>query len=121
MSRDNEGHYTLENCRFIEFAENVAKDNRGKPLLPERRSKIGVANSRAVKQLTLEGKLIKVWASLTLVNKILNISPSNMSKACKGTNKTLSGYRWKYLTPPFFKHHNSKPTIHKNLKKVCGE
>ena len=28
--KDNKGHYTLKNCRYIEFAKNVSREHKGK-------------------------------------------------------------------------------------------
>lgn len=73
------GDYTLENCRFIEHAENSAKDKR-----------------KAVLQYDLEGNFIKEWDSPATVAKHLNCHPNTINAAASGANPTGKGFVWKY-------------------------
>jgi len=76
---DNDGNYTLDNCRFIEHRVNSGKD-KFKPIL----------------QFTLDGDFIKEWGSATKIEVQLKIYHSNISKCCRGKQKTCGGYKWKY-------------------------
>jgi len=76
---DNDGNYTLKNCRFIENEENSAKDKRCKVL-----------------QFTKNNEFIKEWSSLTEVKNNLNIDHSNIISAINGKYKHAGGYKWKY-------------------------
>ena len=76
---DNDGNYTLENCRFIEVSENSSKDKR-KPVL----------------QFDKNGNFIKEWESLTLASLELKILISGIGHCLKGDCKTYKGFIWKY-------------------------
>lgn len=83
--KNSDKHYTLENCRYLELIENIR----------------GNANRKAtpIKQFSLDGKLIKVWRSITSASKALKIPKGSIVVVCQGTGKTAHGYKWKYLTP----------------------
>jgi hypothetical protein len=76
---DNDGHYTFDNCQFIELSENSAKDKR-KPIL----------------QFDLKGNFIKEWKSQTEAFKVLKIQQSNINAVLKGKYKTAGSFKWKY-------------------------
>ena len=79
------------------------KVNRGWKLSDETKEKISKAmkgnvnGTKRVEQIdknTLE--VIKVWDSLSEVERQLNISASGISNVCKGKRKTAGGYKWRY-------------------------
>lgn len=51
---------------------------------------------KKVEQYTKEGVLVKVWDSVTTVQKETGMSLFNISMACTGKIKTAFGYIWKY-------------------------
>jgi hypothetical protein len=51
---------------------------------------------KKVKQLSLDGILIKTYPSLKQAAEEVNISASNITNVCKGYQKTAKGYRWEY-------------------------
>lgn len=59
-------------------------------------------NSKRVCQISLQGKLIKIWDSATEASEKLGISPSSLSNVCNGKKirkngdvaKTAGGYVW---------------------------
>ena len=69
------------------FGEKISKLKKGKPLGP---SKI----LKEVEQFDLNGKLLKLWESITKVENELKIY--NINAVCKGKQKTAGGYIWKY-------------------------
>ena len=73
---DNDGDYTLENCRFMEYKENSIKNKL-----------------RPINQYDLNGTFIKSWNSITEVTGNLHIY--NISRAIK-YNLTAGGYKWLY-------------------------
>lgn len=79
--KDNDGDYTFENCRFIEFGENSAKDKR-KPIL----------------QFDLDGKFIREWESAYQASKMLDFQQSEINRALnkKRYVQTVRGFIWKY-------------------------
>lgn len=54
-------------------------------------------NSKKVKQLSLKGKLIKIWDCIADVERTLKINNSNITQVAKGFRKTASGFKWEYL------------------------
>ena len=76
---DNDGHYTFDNCRFIELGINSSKDKK-KPIL----------------QYDLNDNFIKEWDSASNTGLELHISNSDIGKCCKGKLKTCGGFIWRY-------------------------
>ena len=76
---DNDGDYTLDNCRFIEKSENSAKDKR-KPVL----------------QYDLNGSFIQEFISVADANRHFGRIDSHIDAVARGKrNKTL-GFIWRY-------------------------
>ena len=80
--KDNKGDYTKENCRYIELVEN--------------RRRGSVLKMKPCKQLTLDGKLVKIYKSQTEASKQTGINQHNISSCIHGKNhyKTVGGYKW---------------------------
>jgi hypothetical protein len=51
---------------------------------------------KKIKQLSLKGDVIKIWSSISEINKTLNLDSSSISKVCKGLKKTCGGFKWVY-------------------------
>ena len=89
----------------------------GKKHSPETKIKIGNANrgrklkktiwnkgfcgklshsSKQINQLTLEGALIKIWDSISDVQKTLGFSKGNISQCCKHKRVQANGFKWQY-------------------------
>jgi len=81
--KENNDNYCLENCRFIEFAENVAERN------------IRVC-SKPVNQYDLENHFIKNWKSQVEIRRVLRFDQSHISQVCLGKRKTAYGFIWKF-------------------------
>lgn len=81
---DNDGNYTLENCRFIEVAENA---------------RLGAEKTmRRVVQKSLDGKVIKIHKSVANANRSIGRYPdsSNIFDHLSGKTKKAYGYLWEY-------------------------
>lgn len=52
--------------------------------------------SRKVCQISLDGKLLKIWACISDVEKELKIDSSKICCVCRGQRKTTQGYVWVY-------------------------
>ena len=52
--------------------------------------------SKSVGQYSVDGQLIKIWDSITDVERELNINTANISSCCLGTRRTSGGYIWLY-------------------------
>lgn len=53
-------------------------------------------NRRKIKQYDKDGKLVKVWSSMSDVQKELGYSVSSICQCCKGKIKSAFGYIWIY-------------------------
>jgi hypothetical protein len=51
---------------------------------------------KEVVQFTQDGKFVRYWESMTQVQRILGISISSITMACKGTHKQAGGFKWMY-------------------------
>ena len=67
--KNNKGHYTFENCQFIEMVENSVKDKR-----------------KTIIQYDLNSNFIKEWLSAMEAERQLGISHQNISCAIRGKN-----------------------------------
>jgi len=73
---DNNGHYELSNCRFIEHFINTGKDRK-----------------KSILQINYRGDVVKIWNSVKEASDTLKIF--NISRALKN-NTVVGGYKWKY-------------------------
>lgn len=64
------------------------------------KNKIGANNPRSKKiiQKSLEGIEIKVWNSISDINRELGFTPSNICRCCQGSVKRIGGFIWEYYT-----------------------
>jgi hypothetical protein len=72
--------------------------NKGKKFDLEFRKKLSKSSTvkRKVKQMDMNGNVIKIWDSISLAQNTLQIR--HISEVCRGVNycKTSGGYRWEY-------------------------
>lgn len=61
----------------------------------DRLDKIAKANSKSVKQMDLNGDIIKIWPSLAEAGRN-GFHFKNISQCCLGKRKTTGGYQWSY-------------------------
>lgn len=76
---DNDGHYILENCRFVELSINAGKDKQ-KPVI----------------QMNMDGEFIKEYPSARIAADALGTIRHSISNAARGYSKSSMGYKWKY-------------------------
>jgi len=76
---DNDGHYEIGNCRFIEMAINRIKDNQ-RPILQFDQNQIYLMEFDSIKS----------------ASKLFNIFSSNIVDCCKNRVKTAGGFIWRY-------------------------
>ena len=82
----------MSEMEIIQVSEEKKKE------LMERGIRIGNAKQRkAVRQLTLEGDLVKVWPSLTQAAKENGMAIASICHCCKGIIQTSGGYKWEYV------------------------
>lgn len=73
----NDGHYTFDNCRFIEHAENSVRAKR----IP-------------VIQKTKEGEIVNIYPSMNEASRKTGIRLAGISCAARGIQKTAGGCKW---------------------------
>ena len=52
--------------------------------------------SKKVSQYSLDGKLIKIWDSMSDVYRELKIPVPNIVRACNSNTRTAKNYIWRY-------------------------
>ncbi len=81
--KNSKGHYTLDNCEFIDRGENTARRNIehcSKPIL----------------QYDLQGNFIREFRSTQEVERKLGYNHSYISKCAREPKRTGYGFKWKY-------------------------
>lgn len=63
----------------------------------KRNIKMGIANSKPVKQLSKDGKLINVYYGIHEAGRRTNINYRHIHSVIKGERKTAGGYKWIYV------------------------
>ena len=83
-----------------EFLPAPSKRNRAKVCSIECKIKHDKENAakknKPINQLSLNGELVKTWASATEIQNTLGYFGSNINKCCKGKINTYKGYIWRY-------------------------
>ena len=54
------------------------------------------SSSKRVCQISLDGKLIKIWDCLNDIERVLGIYATNITRACKGQLQVVQGFVWVY-------------------------
>lgn len=62
----------------------------------QRLGKYGKKRNRKVRQLTLDGKLIKEWNSFTEIYNTCGYHWGDIGNCCRGKYKKAYGYKWEY-------------------------
>ena len=52
---------------------------------------------KPVKQLSLDGNIIKTFSMINEAARETGVNSTQISRVCKGKNKTAGGYRWEYM------------------------
>ena len=55
------------------------------------------SRAKKVKQLTLDGQLIKTWECTRDIERTIKIAHNMVSLCCNGKLKTAGGYKWEYV------------------------
>jgi group I intron endonuclease len=69
---------------------------RGRKFSDDHKRKIGAANSKPIEMLTMDGELIKGFASAHDAEVSLGISHSHISQCCHIQRKSAGGFRWRF-------------------------
>lgn len=99
---DNDGDYTIANCRFIELKLNQSRGGKiGGPIGARVCNRyIKRPWSKGIKipvmQYKLNGDFVKTWESVTDIQEVLGIDRSSISSCIHGRRKTCRDYIWKH-------------------------
>lgn len=88
--------YTLDNIQLVTWREN--HDNFGKESSKKTKgvNRGAEMQKKPVKQLDLEGNLIKGFSSLTEAHKEIGVGTKDIKKVCNGKRLTAYGYKWEW-------------------------
>ena len=81
--------YTYKNCIWI-YEEEYGK---GFDISYYLKNKL----NKRIKQLTLDGELVRIWDKISEASKYLNIKDSHISQVAKGKIKSIGGFKWEYV------------------------
>ena len=82
---DNDGNYTLKNCRFIELVDNVIKSNKE-------------SNIKGIVQYDLNGNFIREFISIMEAEYKTKIDHRQICNHLKGRQKSCHGFIFKYIS-----------------------
>lgn len=89
----NKTNNRLENLEYVTSQENtIHAVETGLRLYT-----LNGKQSRPVKQLNLNGNLIKIFPSIAEAERELGILKSNICSVCRGNRKTTGGFKWEYV------------------------
>lgn len=80
----------LYNSNYGSRNKRISKNMKGKNLNSK-------ALSKPIAQYSIKGKFIKIYPSSMEAYRITGVDPSSIIKCCKGRNKIIGGYCWKYV------------------------
>lgn len=90
-----------------EGRDKISKALKGRPKSNETKNKLREANvgrRKPIRQLSLDGILIKKWDSISEAVRELGVSKSDVIKVCKGVRRSngspaiqSNGYKWEYV------------------------
>lgn len=85
----------VSNLEWCSIGENIIKYLDNHPQRPHRGG-IYCRLTRAVKQMTLEGKPIKDFACINDIAHKYGYKSSSIKECCEGKRHTAYGYKWQY-------------------------
>ena len=83
------------NCNYGNHGKNISKSLLGGTLSEQTRQRMSEARSIKIVQLSLNGKLIKIWNSLRETDKF-GYRHACISECCRGLRKTHKKFKWMY-------------------------
>lgn len=101
FSHTEEAKYKMRNKSISEATRRkLSIRSRGRKLSKAHAEKLkqAVIDSRSipVKQLSKEGKIIKIWKSAAEASRALGVHRSDINRVCNKQRKTSQGFIWEY-------------------------
>lgn len=97
------------NCRLTKTQDKSGKDSS------ITKTKKSNSLKKSILQYDLEGNFIKEWNSILEAQTQLKIS--KISGACRGTNKSIGGFIWRFKVSPLYENYKLPPHGNKNQPK----
>jgi len=85
---------TLGRHHSEETKIKMSKSMKGIKRTVEGKRNISLSQSKPIIQCTIDGRYIKEWESAVYVSKVLNLSQTNISRACLHNNNYAHNYLW---------------------------
>ena len=102
----NHKHGNKEDCRADELEWSTASENQKHSYDVLNRCVVrnghklrgkNSPTSKQIKQMDLDGNLIKVWDSMGEIERSIGISQSSVSNCCRGINKHTHNFKFNYV------------------------
>lgn len=71
-----------------------------------------------IKQLTLDGEFVKVWASIRQLERETGYKRGGIIRACKGRQRYAYGYIWRYVNPDSQRVMNRPVIVYKGSERI---
>lgn len=84
------------NLEFVTPKQNANHGTRNERISKSKRN--NTYNTKTVIQYTLDGEFIKEWPSVMEIERVLNISNSNVCACCNGKYKSTHNFIFKYAS-----------------------
>jgi len=89
--KDDYKSYTIENIKITTWNNNRKKHHN------DRKNGINNKVSKAVMQYSMDNMKIKEYHSAREAERQTEIDNGRIGECCKGSRKSIGGYKWKYL------------------------
>lgn len=97
---ENKKNNDVSNLRWVTSSENTRHSAH--------------KHSCRINQLTLDGKLVKAWESISQIERETGYFRQAIMQVCKGKHKQAYGYRWEYLDSSSQRVYNRPVIVHKD-------
>jgi hypothetical protein len=92
---ENKHNNCVDNLEWCSYKYN---NNYGKNKPVNNLKKGAIVNSKAVKQINKDGKVMRIYISAREAARQTGLNQSNISKCCRGKYKSVGGYIWSYCS-----------------------